>query len=234
MGKKRWPSRRRSPSPSPIDGWIASPIDGWIASLVKGRTFADFAGIGVDAVNERVSVALRAGAREATMIDVRPSDYFEWNLFRASCTSKGVEGYRELAEIDVYDPNLPALVGSYDLVNCTGLLDRLPSPVAALENLSRIVDEYLVIGMAIVPDHITTAAGRLHFPSNTALFLPGISEHERAVLDTYYKQKFGWSIDEHASRLTEQATAPMPWWDNGQLSYWPLWWQSPRSAASFA
>jgi hypothetical protein len=67
-----------------------------------------------------------------------------------------------------------------------------------------------------------------------ALFLPGISEHERAVLDTYYKQKFGWSIDEHASRLTEQATAPMPWWDNGQLSYWPLWWQSPRSAASFA
>src|SRR6266446_4556205 len=64
-------------------------IDEWIASVVPNQTFADVGGIGVNSVNERLTFAIKCGAKSATMVDFRPSDYYEWDLFRRICAQKG-------------------------------------------------------------------------------------------------------------------------------------------------
>jgi hypothetical protein len=206
------------------------PVDEWIGSVVRGRTFADIGGIGVDAVNERITFAVEHGAASATMIDVRPSDFHEWTTFREICARKGISEYRELASIDINDPELARKTGTYDVVNCTGILYHLASPLAALENLRAVVGEYLIINTVIVPGVIENHCGRLEFPGSVALFLPGIGEHERDVLREHYRSKFGFSIDDIAPRLSEQRDANMPWREGGGFSCWPYWWLFTEAA----
>ena len=53
----------------------------WIAELVRHRTFADVGGLG-DTVNETVSLALRHGAREATMLHQQTPHSEAWTRLK--------------------------------------------------------------------------------------------------------------------------------------------------------
>jgi SAM-dependent methyltransferase len=209
---------------------VMDPVEAWIGSVVRGRTFADIGGIGMDAANERITFAVEHGAAAATMIDIRPPDYYEWERFREICASKGISEYRELPSIDINDPELVGKVGTYDVVHCTGIFYHLPSPLAAFENLRRVVGEYLIINTVIAPGVIENRLGRLEFPGSLAVFLPGISEHERSVLGEHYRVKFGFSIDSFAPRISDQHKGDMPWHDGTGFTCWPYWWLLTASA----
>ena len=64
-------------------------VNRWIESCVRGRSFVDVGGLGGNAINEKVTVALDAGAASATMIDIIPADHVFWQTFRAKCAAKG-------------------------------------------------------------------------------------------------------------------------------------------------
>src|SRR5947209_5369830 len=84
-----------------IAGQTRNALEQWIANLAPGRTFADVGGIGVKAKNERITLAVQSGAKSATMIDIRPPDFFEWEAFRKICAEKGVTNCREIASVDI-------------------------------------------------------------------------------------------------------------------------------------
>src|SRR5439155_11474269 len=125
--------------------------------------------------------------------------------FRERCAAARVSGYEELAEIDINDPALQSKIGSFGVVNCTGIFYHLPSPVAAFENLRQVVDEYLVVNTVTVPETIENASGTLAFRGSVALFLPGVDERERAILREHYQAKFEWAFDDVAPRLGDRA-----------------------------
>lgn len=202
-------------------------VETWIASNVRGKTFADVGGIGVNAQNERITLASKAGAREATMIDIRPGDYYEWDLFRERCRQEQVEGYKWIDSMDINDPKLLERVGRFDIVHCTGIVYHLPNPVAGVVNLCRIVKDLLIINTVIAPPVISNEHGRLEFPGNTTLFMPGLSETERLILHTYYQAKFNdpifMGIDYISPPLNAEDPS-CPWFDNGEPTCWPYWW----------
>jgi len=210
---------------SELSRWAAKDqIDEWIASVVANQTFADIGGIGVNSGNERITFAIQCGAKSATMIDFRPADYYEWDIFRRVCAQKEISNYREMASIDINDPQLYEKIGSYYVVHCTGVLYHMPSPLLAFENLATVVEKYLIVNTITVPERIENKFGVLNFSEGIAVFLPGIGEYERSILREHYQTKFGWSIDDVAPRLSNHEKTIMPWREEGQLSCWPYWW----------
>ncbi len=204
-------------APTPRDG-----IDSWIIDRVSGRSFVDIGGIGVGAGNERTSTARLAGASRVAQADIRPIDYFEWAEFREVMRARGVEGVEEFDRIDIRDPKALAKLGPFDIVHSTGILYHLPSPADALWNLRRITRRFLITNTVTIPNVIENDAGSLVMPDAGVLFLPALTEADRAVLNRHYRSKFGWKIDQTAPRLDEPAEG-MPWIENDELTCWPYW-----------
>lgn len=200
------------------------PVDEWLAEIVPGRTFVDIGGIGVDSVNERVTFAARAGASHAAMADIRPFTFREWNVFDEKCAAAGVTGIGRYENIDITSPSLQDVLPAFDVVHSTGIFYHLPSPVSALDTLQRVVGQYLIINTVTIPSRIENTAGTLEFPGNVALFLPGMSDRERAILRAHYDGRYGWKVDDVAPSLEAQDGATMPYMENGQFSCWPYWW----------
>ena len=200
------------------------PIDRWIAQVVPGRSFVDIGGIGMNSSNERVTFAHAAGASRTAMADIRPFSYHEWTTFDGTLVAAGVPGVDRFENVDITRPDLTDRLPTFDVVHCTGIFYHLPNPVDALRTLDGVVGTHLIINTVTVPAQVENADGRLDFSGNVALFLPGINAHERAVLGTHYKAKFGWSIDDVAPPLEAQAGAKMPYVDKGEFSCWPYWW----------
>jgi hypothetical protein len=68
---------------------MSDPRDEFISRVVKGKTFADLGGLW-GAVNEKVSVAHKAGATRLTMIDRITKQEEDWRLFHERCRNLGV------------------------------------------------------------------------------------------------------------------------------------------------
>lgn len=209
---------RADPILAPPDDTIGR----WIYDRVKGRTFADIGGIGVFAGNERTSIAARSGARACTMADIRPSSYYEWDLFRKISAKKGVSGIVELDNVDIRKRETLAPLGTCDLVHCTGILYHLPSPAEALWNLRSVTGEYLITNTVCIPLKISNEYGTLEVPESAVLFGAALTDHERLVLNKYYLDKLGFSLDTTSPRLGE-ANPDYPWVVDGELTCWPYW-----------
>lgn len=207
-------------APDPI-----SKMTSWIRDNVKGKSFADVGGIGVESVNERITLAVASGAASSTMIDIRPTTYYEWTLFRAKCEKAGLSenDYKCVGSVDINDPALRDKVGMFDFVHSTGINYHLPNPVLGMHNLRKIVGEYLITNTVIVPQTIKTPKGNLTFSGSQALFMPGLSAQERTILDWYYRDKFDMRIDYMAPQLEAQSP-DCPWYENGEPTCWPYWW----------
>ena len=213
-------------------------ISEWIADNVEGLSFCDIGGIGVGARNERISIAVRSGAKSATMIDYRRSDFKMWRVFRDKMKEKGIEGFLEIDNANLEHPGFPQRVGAYDFVHSTGILYHAPAPMTMLFNLSRISRKYLITNTVILPEHVRTPRGNLEFAGSQAVFVPGLTDTEREILDVHYQQLLGWPagrFGNSAPRLGDGG-AKMPylqnkqtergplWGDDGGFSYSPYWW----------
>lgn len=199
------------------------PVDEWIASLIPQRSFVDIGGIGVGAVNERVTMAVQAGASRAAMADIRPFSHHDWTAFFAKCAAMNTVITDCFEGVDVTSPEIGTKLPVFDVVNCAGILYHLPHPLDALRTLKQVVGEYLIVNTVTVPARIANSEGILEYGGNVALFLPGLSPRERAILGLHYRSTLGLSLDEIAPRL-DQTGATMPYVEDGELSYWPYWW----------
>lgn len=195
----------------------------WIGKIVKGRSFVDIGGIGVDSVNERISVAIRSRAAKSAMADIRPFGFHEWETFEKKMAEAKLSGYDRYDNVDINDPLLHEKIPRFDVVHCTGIFYHLANPVLALHNVRQIVGEHLIINTVTIPEKVENENGSLTFDGNTALFLPGISEHERSVLRLHYQKKFVWDLNDVAPRLGD-GKAVMPYYDHDGMSCWPYWW----------
>ena len=152
----------------------AEPLkDEWIRQLILGKSFADIGGLGGSAVNETVTIALEAGASEATLIDVLPLEHPFWEDFEERCRERHLENYRKLqGDVNRLDPDE---TGTFEMVHCSGVLYHMPDPVSTILRLRSVTERYLILSSAVVPDRIATSEGaELNLPSGGALFVPAL------------------------------------------------------------
>ncbi len=200
------------------------PIDGWIADIVRGQTFVDIGGIGVDSCNERVTFASAAGARRTAIADIRPFTYFEWDLFAKKAAAAGVTQYDRYENVDITNPSLPERLPVFDVVHCTASSITCRIPWTRCKHLRKVVGKHLIINTVTIPERVSNEKGTLEFKGNVALFLPGLSAREREILTAHYAAKFPWKFDDVAPPLERQTGAIMPYFEKGQFSCWPYWW----------
>ena len=217
---------------------MSHPVPGWIKDLVPGKTFADIGGIGVKSGNERISTAVRAGARSATMIDLRDFGHPDWIYFEQLMRSKNITGYKRIEHANLEDKSLRDRIGIYDLVHSTGILYHSPSPILALQNLASVTRTHLIVNTVIVPQRIENAAGSLDFEGPQVVFLPGLDRKERSIFQFYFAERLGWSEKKFNDNIPAQddPSPVMPyvqpsglkrealWTESGDLSYSPYWW----------
>jgi hypothetical protein len=194
----------------------------WIIDRVEGRSFVDIGGIGVDCINERVTLAARAGASTYKMADIRPRDYYEWDTFRRICREKGVDGVMEIDRVDVRNRTDLQRIGVCDFVHSTGINYHLPSPADAIWNLRSIIGRYLITNTVTFPGHIENEFGSVTLPDCGVLFGAALTEADRLVLNKHYKDRFGWDMD-YASPRPGTDSPGMNWVENGELTCWPYW-----------
>ncbi|HYZ30792.1 MAG TPA: class I SAM-dependent methyltransferase [Crenalkalicoccus sp.] len=191
-------------------------IERAIAALVPGRSFADLGGLwGLE--NERVSTALLAGAREATMVDAIPRDHLLWAELAARCAARGVAAPR-MVQADILDPGLPGAVGLFDVVHCSGVIYHCPDPYHALRQMMAVARRHLLLGSATVPARIENAAGVLELGEGRVIAVPALRGAARAVLARHFAEA---GIAVHNLTTTEAH----PWtWPGGAFNTAPWWW----------
>jgi hypothetical protein len=189
---------------------MTDPRDRYIHQVAAGRTFAEVGGLW-GTLNERVSVAHAAGARELTMIDLSPAGSHWWVKFRERCKTLDVPAAAEVsAEILrlTSQPEPP----TFDVLHCSGVLYHMPDPLRFLSALRRLTREHLVLTSSITADLISNGAGVLRVPAGGALFIPGLTADERAVVRADWLPLVG----ENAGGITCPCTWHVddfgPWW----------------------
>jgi hypothetical protein len=185
--------------------------DAWINRNVQGKTFADVGGLW-GTVNEKVSVAAKAGARETTMIDITPLGHDSWAQFYQRCEERGIVCGRSISA-NVDSPEFSEKAGMYDVVHCSGVIYHCPNPLHTVAQLASISREILIVGSTVIPHSITNSRGTIKMEKNSALFVPALSEHQRAVVTEFLEEvgakayginlplSDGWSLTDYA-----------PWW----------------------
>jgi hypothetical protein len=161
-------------------------VDNWIRRLVADKTFADVGGLW-GTINEKVSVAALAGAKETTMIDVAPLNNPLWNDFYARCEQNGVNCDHSIS-VNINSPDFLAEVGTYDIVHCSGIIYHCPDPVYSIYQLFSIASKYLIIGTTVIPDKIKNASGTLAMEPGAVLFVPAMDDRQKRIVQMYFKE----------------------------------------------
>jgi hypothetical protein len=187
------------------------PRDRFVNQVARGCTFVDVGGLW-GTVNERASVAHAAGATEITMLDLSPADSHWWRKFEARREELGVPAVHAISG-DVMALAAGPTPPCFDVVHCSGILYHIPDQLAFLSALRIITRKHLILTSSITATQISTEVGELTVPDGGVLFLPALSDRERAVLKAHWWPTVGdmahgltrdlavWKLDDFA-----------PWW----------------------
>jgi len=189
----------------------------WIKALVPGKTFIDIGGLW-GTVNEKVSVALRAGAASATMADIQIQGHQLWKDAEAHCAKLGVSGYRTVT-VDITEPNPETVIGIHDIVHCSGIIYHLPDPFQLLLNLKRVTGDRLILTSMVVPERVRNAAGKLDLGPDFAYFVPRLSPRVKAVLGAHFS-----AYNIHIAMINAPLNEPLLLPDTGKPNFGPWWW----------
>ena len=185
--------------------------DRYIARVVKNHTFAEVGGLW-GTVNEKVSVASKYGAVSLTMIDVTPASAQFWQDFRDRMASLNIANYNCISR-DITQIQLAEIGEPYDVIHCAGVLYHHPHPLQILISLRQITGKYLVLTSAITQEVIENDRGRYEIPASGVMFVPALSEAERAILIAYWQQ---YTHGTPIFGLIEKAVFDIndfgPWW----------------------
>ena len=185
--------------------------DQWIRDLCAGKSFADIGGLW-GTVNEKVTVAAKAGAVTTVMLDVQAPEHALWAALQERCLSMGVSGCGCVsASID--EPCLVERTGHFDVVHCSGLLYHCPNPLHTLTQLRSITLNYLILTTVVIPSTISNSSGTINLSPGGLLFVPYLPKHQLETLREHWEnaevsgaigiteQHCGWQVDDYA-----------PWW----------------------
>lgn len=195
--------------------------DETIRSHVKDTSFADIGGLW-GLTNEKITVAVKAECRTATMIDIMPINHQAWSNFAQRAQSFGISRYEKF-QGNVNDPALPNKVGTFDFVHCAGVIYHVPNPLHTLACLRALTTRYLLLGSMTVPQQILTDVGEMSFAGGRTVFLPAIDPPTKEMLAAHFR-----SLDIHVAGISDDQylwtslSAYGPWW-------W-LWTQDTLSA----
>ncbi|MBU1136119.1 MAG: class I SAM-dependent methyltransferase, partial [Nanoarchaeota archaeon] len=169
---------------------ITQELNNWgnkkVSEIVKGKTFADVGGL-FGIIKERVSVAYKAGATYTTMIDMCKKNADLWKQFDIRCKKLKVKCNKKIvANID--DSDFVKKIGQYDVVSCSGVLYHCPNPIHTLLQLAKITKQYLILGTTIIPQKLENKKGELFTQQNSCLFVPGLTDYQKGVINEYFKK----------------------------------------------
>jgi hypothetical protein len=201
-------------------GYARGAQDRWIRDYAPGLSFADVGGLW-GTVGEKVSVAYRAQCRSVAMVDVMAPKSEWWEKFFAHAEQKGVPRSAIGTRIaNLERENFAELAGTYDYVNCSGVLYHVPNPLNVMRNLSLIAGKFLCVSTQIIPERLSNAAGTLDVPEGQALFVPSLTPAQKAVLRHFY--------DEQNYKVTHINRDGAPFYKDGKFNYGPSYWLPTR------
>jgi hypothetical protein len=188
----------------------------WIRQHVQGLSFADLGGLW-GTVNEKVSVALEGGAKEATMIDIAPLDHKLWTDFRTHAAARGLKTWGEKSA-DAVLPDLAARVGRFEMLHCSGIIYHLPDPYVLVRNCRAVASRFFILTSMYVPETIENDVGKIDLTEGGALFVPALTGRKKEIIAAHFA----------ALKIEVDAiNRPMrgPWVrPDGRPSYDPWWW----------
>lgn len=162
---RRWLDGFRHPtvrSGRPEEIWLRL-----IERLVPGRTFVDV-GCMWKVDGAYAFHALASGAAEVTGVDINPAT----PEFEGRNRAEG--GRVRFVQADLNDPELPARLGSFDVVFCSGVLYHVPNMQQSLDQLRRLCRDTLILATASITERETP---------NAAVFLPYMDPAAREALN---------------------------------------------------
>ena len=138
-----------------------------IERLAPSRTFVDV-GCMWKVDGAYAFHALAHGATEVTGVDINPATpEFE-------ARNRAERNRVRFVQADLNDPELPARVGSFDVVFCSGVLYHVPSMQQSLDQLRRLCRGTLILATASITERETP---------NAAVFLPYMDPVARDALN---------------------------------------------------
>lgn len=155
-----------------------------LETYIEGKSFIDVGGLW-NTVNEKVTVAAKAGAVRTAMLDVMPAGNHLWKMFDERCAEAGVV-CDDCISGDINEPSIVERVGIYDVVHCSGVLYHCPNPVFTFNQLRKITRETLIFASIGIPSTISNAKGSIHMEEGSCLFVPALSELQKSVLTEHF------------------------------------------------
>ncbi len=188
----------------------------WISELVAGRTFIDVGGLW-GTINETVCLAVKSGAKSATMADIQPFDTTWWKAFHNRCTEFGVSDYESI-RLDICNGEEVSKSQKYDFVHCSGIIYHVSDPLQLIKNLMAISSEYLLISSMIIPERIENSEGVVESPTGTCHMIHLLPDDKRAIFRQFFIDK---KRDENIVSLKSHDELFKP---DGRVKTGPWWW----------
>lgn len=185
----------------------------WIDEIVKGKTFADVGGLW-GTVNEKITVAAKAGASSTAMIDLTTPGSYLWEAFHKRCQEQGVSCSKSIvANVDSVD-FVQEVGGKYDVVHCSGVIYHCPNPIYTISQLLKITNRYLILASTVIPSVLINSKGILKMEKGSALFVPSLNERQRRVVNYHFAKVGANEIipSEACYLLDNDDDKYAPWW----------------------
>lgn len=188
----------------------------WIKQHVRNKSFADIGGLW-QTLNERVSDAAKSGASHVTMADIAPPGNKLWRDFETHLEGLGISGCNNVSA-DIMAPDAVERIGIHDIVHCSGVVYHMPDFIGCIRNLKALTRSHLIIVSMVVPERIETSKGTIELTGGDAIFVPGVSDLQRAILSEFF--------DSRGTRVHTVNGREIQGWINrdGSPRFGPWWW----------
>lgn len=120
------------------DALSAATVERWLERIAPGKSFVDIGGLGADGGNERVTCAHRNGARRLALADFLAPEHPWWQNFDARCAETGVTNVEHVPSFDIVATGSELRLGSFDIVNSTGIMYHCPDMLGYLRKLRAV------------------------------------------------------------------------------------------------
>jgi 2-polyprenyl-3-methyl-5-hydroxy-6-metoxy-1,4-benzoquinol methylase len=165
------------------------PTTEWVKRYSAGKTFADVGGLW-GTINEKVTVAAKAGASAVTMIDTLGKHEIWWEKLDQRCEAEGVKPYSAImANID--SPDIFQTTGTFDVVHSNGVLYHCPNPIHTISQLAKLTRDILIIGSSIIPCQISNSKGSISLENSSALLVPALTDSQKEIITQHFVEAGG-------------------------------------------